>query len=292
LISAHEADNYLEPTALFDRSVYTSDEGASVVKADFQWPRGLHPDTICFTVDVEWAAEEVLADLRQLFDQHGVRATFFVTHAGVETPGHERGLHPNFRRNGDSYKQLRAIHGREDTLTDEQIHTHIVSTTLAFAPEAKGLRAHSLHYDSTLLQLYRKLGLEYDCSYQMPLVGCLRPFWKHHDIVEIPTYYGDHFDLITGATGFNVAGLGLERPGLKVFDFHPNIVFINAASDADYLATKSFYHDHERLLAARRSGKGSRTLLLELLEAVRRNDLHTVTVGEVNTHWRTVAKWT
>jgi hypothetical protein len=73
------------------------------------------------------------------------------------------------------------FHGDEPTLTDEQIHTHIVSTTLG-----------------------------------------LRPFWKHHDIVEIPTYYGDHLDLITGATGFSVAGIGLERPRLKVFDFQPN----------------------------------------------------------------------
>jgi peptidoglycan/xylan/chitin deacetylase (PgdA/CDA1 family) len=73
------------------------------MRADFQWPLGLDP----FTVDVEWAAEEVLADLRRLFNQYGVRATFFVTHAGVETPGHERGLHPNFRQNGDSYKQVR-----------------------------------------------------------------------------------------------------------------------------------------------------------------------------------------
>ena len=38
--------------------------------------------------------------------------------------------------------------------------------------------------------LYRKLGLEYDCSYHMPLDGGLRAFWKHHDIVAIPTYYG------------------------------------------------------------------------------------------------------
>src|SRR5215471_19613585 len=92
---------------------------------------------------------------------------------------------------------------------------------------------------------------------QMPLVGGLRPFWEHHDIVEIPTYYGDHFDLITGATGFDVARLWLARPGLKVFDFHPNIVFINAGSDADYQATKAFYRDHARLLAARRQGKGA-----------------------------------
>src|SRR5262245_42123946 len=47
--------------------------------ADCQWPSGLGPDTICFyfTVDVECLAEEVLVDLRTLFDQHGVRATFF-----------------------------------------------------------------------------------------------------------------------------------------------------------------------------------------------------------------------
>jgi hypothetical protein len=63
-------------------------------------------------------------------------------------------------------------------------------------------------------------------------------------------------------------------------------------SGADYFATQSFYHDYERLLAARRNGKGARTLLLELLEAVQRNDLPTATVGEVNAHWRTVAKWT
>src|SRR5262245_30864334 len=148
--------------------------------ADFQWPRGLDPNTICFTVDVEWAADVVLADLRGLFDQHGVRATFFVTHAGVETPGHERGLHPNFRRNGDTYKRLCAMHGSEHMLADDEVHAHVVASTLAFAPEAKGLRTHNLYYESTLLPLYRQLGLEYDCSYQMPLVGGLRPFWKQH----------------------------------------------------------------------------------------------------------------
>src|SRR5262249_60791242 len=102
------------------------------------------------------------------------------------------------------------IHGGEATLTDEQIHTHVVSNTLAFAPEAKGLRTHSLYYDSTLLPLYRLAGLEYDYSYQMPLVAGLRPFWKPHEIVEIrpitPT-------ISTLAKGFDLAGLALERLG-------------------------------------------------------------------------------
>jgi peptidoglycan/xylan/chitin deacetylase (PgdA/CDA1 family) len=255
-------------------------------------PSGFDPDTICFTVDVEWAHADVLADVRALFDQHGVRATFFVTHADVDTPGHERGLHPNFRRNGDTFRRLRLAAGDESLLTDEQVQEHVVSSTLAFAPEAKGLRSHSLHYDSTLLPLYRRHGLEYDCSYQMPMVAGLRPFWKQHDMLEIPTYYADHFDLMTGATGFRLPGLFLDRPGLKVLDFHPNIVYINAHSDADYMMTKAFYHDPERLLAARQPGRGVRTLLTELLAEVSARHLPTATAGELNAGWRVVPKWT
>jgi len=249
---------------------------------ELRWPADLDPNTLCFTVDVEWAADEVLTDLRGLFDRYGVRATFFVTHAGVETPGHERGLHPNFRRNGDTYRLLRERRG-ETALSDDEVHNHVLRTTLAFAPEAKGLRTHSLYYDSTLLPLYHRLGLEYDCSYHLPLVGGLRPCWKHDEIIEIPTYYGDHFDIMTGATGFEVDGLALDRPGVKVFDFHPNIVFLNASRNDTYMSTKSFYHDQERLLAARESGRGVRTLLLDLLETVTKRRLSNKTVWESNT---------
>jgi hypothetical protein len=258
---------------------------------DSRWPTGLDSRTICFTVDVEWAAAEVLTDVRGLFDQYGICATFFTTHAGVEVPGHERGLHPNFRRTGDTYRLLCESRGSA-LLGDDEVHAHVMQTTLSFAPEAKGLRSHSLYYDSTLLPVFNRLGLEYDCSYQMPFVGNLHPFWKQHDVLEIPTFYADHLDIMSGATGFAVAALGLDRPGLKVLDFHPNIVFLNASSNENYMATKSFYHDQKRLLASRESGKGARTLLLDLLETVVKRRLPTATVGEVNAAWRGVAKWT
>jgi hypothetical protein len=53
--------------------------------------------------------------------------------------------------------------------------------------------------------------------------------WKQHEILEIPTCYGDHFDVMTGATGRHTR---LTRPGLKVLDFHPNIVYLNSSSDS------------------------------------------------------------
>jgi hypothetical protein len=48
-----------------------------------------------------------------------------------------------------------------------------------------------------------------------------------------------------------------DRPGLKVFDFYPNIVYLNSS-----------------------------------LEAVSVRRLHPVRVGNVNGHWRSLAKWT
>jgi hypothetical protein len=256
------------------------------------WPTDLDPDSVCISVDVEWAAQEVLDDIRRLFDEHGVRATFFVTHDGVSVPGHERGLHPNFLRRGDTFKKLAAANGgRTEHLTEQEIYRHVVETTLAFAPEAKGVRAHSLFYDSGLIPAYRKAGLEYDCSYSMPLVQGLRPFWKEHGMVGLCTYWADHFDIMTGATGFDVARLGLDRPGIKLLDLHPNIVYLNAEKNDDYLSTKDFYHDPARLLASRNPRRGIRSMLIDLLGYLSAHDVTVATVGEVNTQWRKVAQW-
>jgi hypothetical protein len=253
-----------------------------MIAANLEWPVGLEPDTICFSVDVEWAAADVVADVKSLFDAHGVTATFFVTHNGVAVPGHERGIHPNFLRNGDVYRTI-----PEPALaSDANIYDHVVTTTLSFAREAKGVRAHRLFYDSGLLPVYRRLGLEYDSSYHLGFVPHLRPFWKHDDIVEIPSFYGDHHDMTTATTGFKVANLGLDAPGLKVFNFHPNIVYLNCPDAAAYAATRSYYHEPERLLASRYAGRGPRSLLIDLLEHVRHRGLPVATLGEVNAAMR------
>ena len=170
--------------------------------------------------------------------------------------------------------------------TDGQVYAHVVETTRRFCPEATGIRGHSLFYDSELLSLYRKAGIEYDSSCSLPLMGGLRPIWKEYSILEFPVYYIDHFDLKSGRTGFELEGLGLNRPGLKVFDFHPNIVFINASTDADYQACRPFYHDYERLLKFRRPGRGARTLFLELIDEIARGHLPTITLGELNQRYR------
>jgi len=250
------------------------------------WPDDLDPRTICLTVDVEWAAPEILDDLRQLIDERGLQATFFCTHAGVDVGKHERGIHPNFRPSGNTLKELRADRGDAVLLDDGAVFRHVLGQTLSYAPEAKGVRSHSLHYDSQMLPFYSEFGLEYDSTYLIPLVAGLRPFWKEYDVLELPIYFNDHFELKTGAIGFDSHKLALDRSGLKVINMHPNMVFLNAVSNEQYLATRPFYHDVERLLEVRHRGRGIRTMVTELLDTIVGGRYPTATLGEVNTIWR------
>lgn len=252
------------------------------------------PGTVCFTVDVEWAHPAVLQDIRELFDQHGVRATFFCTHGGIDVAPHERGLHPNYRRNGSTLQELIANIGERAaaSIGEIELYRHVLRTTREFAPEAKGVRSHSLFYDSLMIPLYREFGLEYDSSYQLPLTADLQPVWKEYDVLELPVYFGDHFELKTAATGFDIARLYLERRGLKIINLHPNMVYLNAACDRHYLASKAFYHDPEKLLRARYPGRGVRSMVLDLLEHVASKNLRTSTLGEINRQWRSRPRWT
>src|SRR5437763_16654231 len=96
----------------------------------------------------------------------------------------------------------------------------------------------------------------------------------------------DHYDLKPGAIGSNIRRLHLERPRLKVINLHPNMLYLNAASDRHYMTSKAFYHDQERLLEARFSGRGIRSMVLDLLAHVASKSLPTATLGEVNRRWR------
>jgi hypothetical protein len=242
---------------------------------------------ICLTVDVEWAHPDVLADLVALIDARGLKATFFTTHAGVHVPGHERALHPNFLRSGDT---VRSLGSAAATMTDVDVYRHVVRTTHEFCPEAVGVRGHRQFFDSTLLPIYKDCGLQYDSSLFLPLAKGLTPVLKPHDIVELPIYYIDHSDLNANYTSFDVGKLGLDRPGLKVFDFHPNTVFINAATNAQYDASKAHYHDPQKLLAMRQNRPGARTLFIDLIDMIASQRRPTATLADVNRLWRQAAR--
>lgn len=244
-------------------------------------------NAVCLTVDVDWARPEVLADLVGLLDERGLPATFFCTHPGIEVPGHERAMHPNFRHRGDTMRRLRReVGGDLDALGDPAVYEYVVRTTMSFCPGARGVRGHSLFYDSLLLPIYHAAGIEYDSTYLLPLVPNLSPFYKEFDILEIPIYFNDHFYLKIEGDDFSTAALGLDRPGLKVCLFHPNVLYINAASHRHYEESRPFYHDVEALGKQRDPKAGMRDLFLSLIDHLAARRTPVLTLGQVNERWR------
>jgi hypothetical protein len=243
-------------------------------------------DVVCLTIDVDWACPEVLADLVHLLDERKLPGTFFCTHTGIEVPGHERALHPNFRHRGDTMRRLRQERGDLAQLSEPAIYEYVVKATLEFCPEARGVRGHSLLYDSLLLPIYGSVGLEYDSSYLLPLTRGLHPVYKECDLLEIPIYANDHFLLKAGAKDLRISLLQLDQPGLKVCQFHPNMIFLNAATDAHYQEARADYHNPERLRQRRHKGRGVRDLFLDLLDELAGGKRPTWTLGQVNAAWR------
>jgi hypothetical protein len=250
------------------------------IEADtFAEDGSLNTPLICLSIDVEWAHGEVLDQIRREIDARGIVGTFFVTHAGVVTGAHEAALHPNFRRSGNT-----EIAG--DFVDDAAFQSTIMAQVGSYAPAATGVRAHSLFSDTTLLSVYAEHGLAYDSSSAMQLVGGLRPYRACFGMLELPIYYMDHIDLLTGMGNLELAALKLDRPGLKVLDFHPNLIFANAPTEDFYQASKADYHDPEKLAGMRYPARGVGDLFLDVLDEIATRGLPTATLAEVDSAWR------
>lgn len=239
------------------------------------------------SIDVEWAHPEVLADVVGLLDERDLRATFFCTHDGISVAHHERALHPNFRRSGNTL--FPACEPIPEAGSDRDFYRLVLEKTHRFCPDAVGVRAHGLFQDSELLAVYGAAGLEYDSTSFFPLVDGLMPFWPGRGVLELPLYYMDHWDLLEQATRFELAALRLDAPGLKILAFHPTLVYVNAATEAQYLASKERYDDPDGLRRLRHPGRGVRTLFLALLDGLAGRGAPPV-LAEVNRRFRATSR--
>jgi hypothetical protein len=240
-----------------------------------------HLAEVAISLDVEWACTEVIADVARLLDERGLRATFFCTHPGIEVPGHERALHPNFRRSGNT--QVPDAHAISN---DTDLFCAVTRTLKQSYPEALGARGHRCHTSHEMHRVYREHGLQYDSATLLPLAPCLAPAWTTERLVWLPIYYMDHWDLIDQATEFQFDALHLDAPGLKVFAFHPNLIYLNAATVEQYEESRAYYSDAERLRKVRHPGPGTRTLFLALLDWMANGPNPARTLAEIQRAWR------
>jgi hypothetical protein len=223
-------------------------------------------DTIAITLDVDWAPEAAIAAAAETLERAGVRATFFATHAsevlGALDPDlFEIGLHPNFNDAGAEVE--RPIAELKDLY-----------------PKAQGARSHSLFVSSRILGLYRAHGLRYEANVFLDGHPHLRPVMRFADLVSIPFNWSDDKHL-ERERPFDIDAVGLGRPGLKVFNFHPIHVFMNTTSDAHYAAYRPHYRDADELREHIADGPGIGTLFWDLVEALGNGAARVSTMREI-----------
>lgn len=219
--------------------------------------------TLCLTLDLDWAADEIIRDAIGLVADFNVPATWFVTHATsvideITALGrHEVGWHPNF--NG-----LLDGGGAPDA-------RELINQMCSLVPGAKSWRSHSVARSSRLAAMVHEVGATHDSNMLIPprVAPGLWPWRDCLGLVQVPIRWADDTRMMDAAFGEPVDALGAVR--LLTVDFHPIHLFLNTVVMDDYQRARPAFGDVERLKALRRpeGSGGARDRLLALLKRVR-----------------------
>jgi hypothetical protein len=227
------------------------------------------------TFDLDWAPGFAVFAVVDALSARGLRATLFATHPveGLRERAHaaglEIGLHPNFGPG--------STHGA----TPEAVLDRLQS----WYPEARGIRTHSLIQSSPLLALMARRGFAWDASLMLEDLPCAQPIASALGLTRIPYVWGDASHLGAGGP-FEVSALPLGTPGLKVLNFHPLLLALNAEAPGRYGAFKAACASLERATLADLephvfAGRGLRSLFEAVLDAIADRGLQTYTLSEV-----------
>ncbi len=183
------------------------------------------PGTCHVIFDVDWAPDFVVDFAVDQIEALGIEATVFVTHESPAldrlraAPRIEIGAHPNFND---------LLLG---TAPDGDDMRARIEALRALLPEARAVRSHSLTQNSRMLDLFGEFGFTHEANTLIPGSSGMRlAAWRHWDgrLVRIPCLFEDSVaDLLPrGWSADDVLG----HPGLRVLNFHPIRLYLNARS--------------------------------------------------------------
>jgi hypothetical protein len=236
---------------------------------------------IAFTLDIDWAHEDVINDTLSFFETYGIKCTFFSTHHSPRLINatkklFEIGIHPNFNPvlSGKSAKTPADI-------IDELLDVH---------PDAKGVRSHSMTQNTDLLNLFIEKGLIYDANIFLPYQTGLKPFTAWNGLIRIPFNWEDDVHLAYGQT-FESWNVNLLDDGLVVFAFHPVHIYLNTENRFRYNEAKKYNNEPDKLISYRNCEiKGTRDLLISLMEYINHNKLEVKTLLEIANQFKYTGK--
>ena len=212
-------------------------------------------DTVCITLDIDWASDEILADALDLISSLDVPVTLFCTHTsrlleGLDPARVELAWHPNFLGPAD----------------DEEV----VEDMARLFPGCRGVRSHALFFHSRLAPMYLSRGIRYlahDLRFAEPL---LAPSTHWSGLVNVPGFWEDDVHSLYFEGDFDPDLVDLASPGLKVFDVHPIHLRLNTDRMSRYEAARADIEAGRDLdQHVNTETHGSRTFLVEVVRRLK-----------------------
>jgi hypothetical protein len=229
-------------------------------------------DRLYITFDIDWVDDDVLAFVLDLLDQHGCKATFFVTHDSPlirqmkDDVRIERGIHPNFTS---------LLNAPADA--HQLTAAHILADLKAIVPEAVSCRSHSLVSGTPFLRLFRRRGLLIDSNTYIPCreVLCIRPWRFWTDTLLVPFIWSDYIDLLHHGDA-EAARVLRAADTVRVVAFHPIHVYLNIRTPDQYAQFKRSGLTPKQARSRMQSrGTGAGDVLLRLLSAAAAKNVQT-----------------
>ncbi len=234
--------------------------------------KGCKHNRVAFSVDVDWAKEELIEYTLNLLSSYNVNATVFCTHhsrlcKSLEKNNNcEMAIHPNFNN----------VFFNKKTSIDKEL-----DDLLGLYPDAIGVRSHGLFSSSLLLEKFSAKGLLYESNIFIPYKRGLEVFKLWNNIYRIPLNWEDDVHFLYG-NSFDNPMIDITTEDLYVLDFHPIHVFLNTCSKEHYLSFKDHYMDVDYLKKnINKKLPGVKDCLVNFLETVRINKLKTYKMSEL-----------
>lgn len=216
--------------------------------------------TFVLTGDQDWAPEWALAATLALAETEGVPFHLFVTNTspsitGAPTTDLTLGIHPNFLPG--------STHGESDDA--------VIDSCQALVPSARTFRCHAFCENTHIIRKLAARGFIADSNLLAFLQPGLIPIVHGAGLLRFPVFLEDDVFLQWASSDLDIrqATHLLCTPGLKILNFHPSLVALNAPTFAYYEERRAMLFDGEDTQAERFEGRGVETILRDVIAVVR-----------------------
>lgn len=242
---------------------------------DQLWGYRFSSPVFVLTADQDWAPEWAMERFLAFIDEAQLPVHVFVT---SRSPALERasddsrltlGAHPNF------------LPGSSHGESPEEV----IATCRSLAPNASTFRSHAYAEDAYTLDLLREAGFRTDSNLCLFLQPGIVPLLHANGLLRFPVFLDDDSLLLWDTNGeldLEPMAPALASPGLKILNFHPVLFALNCPSAEHYRLHRDSVYAPGSEARAPFDGRGTATVLAELIERIRASGSPLMSFEEVS----------